>query len=281
VGIIFEYADGGSLADMRKNYKKASRQHLPAEVLRCYAMQILLALDHLSRPDIGIVHRDLKPANVLLLGDGTVKLGDFGSAKEARPTDEESHPSVAGSTWFTSPEGLGLYGKPVVNEKTDIWSFGILMWMLLDLQMEKPFGNTTGELLQFIQTKEDHQLFQSRYEAVVKSTCRIPAHVTMTEYQLSLLRRVVLLLHATAKHVQMYVQAHAQAGVLASELQASIAPLALLYRDAWQALETERWSMLSAGEKNASGKDAYKGAMRYGRRCTPAGRQPMRLRRRR
>jgi len=106
--------------------------------------------------------------------------------------------------------------------------------------------------------------FQSRYEAVVKSTCRIPAHVTMTEYQLSLLRRVVLLLHATAKHVQMYVQAHAQAGVLASELQASIAPLALLYRDAWQALETERWSMLSAGEKNASGKDAYKGAMRYG-----------------
>ena len=105
--------------------------------------------------------------------------------------------------------------------------------------------------------------FQSRYEKIVTTTCRLPQHVTLNEYQLSLLRRVVLLLHATAQHVQMFVREHAQTGVLASELQASIAPLALLYREAWQALETERWSMLGT-DKNTSAKEAYKSSLKYG-----------------
>ncbi|MDB5346548.1 MAG: pknB 10 [Schlesneria sp.] len=53
----------------------------------------------------GIIHRDLKPANILLAGDGTLKISDFGLAR--RIEDDSSltlHGAPLGTPCYMAPE---------------------------------------------------------------------------------------------------------------------------------------------------------------------------------
>ena len=89
----------------------------------------------------GIVHRDLKPANVMITPEGQVKVLDFGLAKAvygqedestAQPPDVNASGSVTGhvigTPAYMSPEQAR--GEQV-DPRTDIWSFGCLLYELL------------------------------------------------------------------------------------------------------------------------------------------------------
>jgi serine/threonine protein kinase len=76
--LVMEYVDGSPVVS-------PDQQPLPtSEVLRL-AGQIASALQ--AAPAQGIIHRDLKPANILVSTTGTVKLLDFGLAKQTAGTD--------------------------------------------------------------------------------------------------------------------------------------------------------------------------------------------------
>src|SRR5439155_20669374 len=78
----------------------------------------------------GIVHRDLKPANVLVARDGTLKITDFGLAKELdtgvslTPTGQ-----AVGTPSYMAPEQAKAHGH--VGPATDVYALGAILYEML------------------------------------------------------------------------------------------------------------------------------------------------------
>lgn len=115
VNLFMELCDG-SLTDVI-NGRLQKPDHLNVlEIIR----QVLNALTYLHSR--GIAHRDVKPQNILLKGD-TIKLTDFGTAREGSATKE-----VAGTLRYMAPE---VYRGQNHSLPCDLWSIGCLVCELL------------------------------------------------------------------------------------------------------------------------------------------------------
>jgi serine/threonine-protein kinase len=95
--------------------------------------QLCSALQHAH--DVGIVHRDLKPSNLMLLPDGTIKLTDFGIAKDLDVTQLTAANCAIGTAAYMSPEQCK--GDPNLTAKSDLYSLGVVFYELLTGR--KPF----------------------------------------------------------------------------------------------------------------------------------------------
>ena len=119
--ITSDYCKGGELFEMIS--KKGSFTEKEA----CIIMKQIMSAICYSHQN-GIVHRDLKPENILLdsnSDDLSIKIVDWGCAKRIKK-DERLH-QVDGSSYYIAPEVLqGDY-----NEKCDIWSCGVILYILL------------------------------------------------------------------------------------------------------------------------------------------------------
>jgi serine/threonine protein kinase/Tfp pilus assembly protein PilF len=93
-----------------------------------------------------IIHRDLKPSNILVTGDGTVKLLDFGIAKQmedgADPEDRRTLTGLRPMTLaYASPEQI-RGERP--GTQTDVYSLGVILYELLTGAL--PFDLSSGSL---------------------------------------------------------------------------------------------------------------------------------------
>jgi serine/threonine protein kinase len=129
--IAMEYVEGRPLNTL------IPREGLDVEKALRYAVQIAEALA--AAHNAGIVHRDVKPGNVIVTGQGTVKVLDFGLAKLAEPArglaemTTQTAPATAeglivGTVAYMSPEQAE--GKPV-DARSDIFSFGCVLYEML------------------------------------------------------------------------------------------------------------------------------------------------------
>ncbi len=124
-----EEADGIHFLTMELVQGQPLSELIPADGLavdRVVTTGIALADALAAAHDKGIVHRDLKPANVMVTPDGTVKVLDFGLAKEVRPSGtgdatmtsagHTEYGIVMGTPAYMSPEQIA--GRPV-DHRTD------------------------------------------------------------------------------------------------------------------------------------------------------------------
>lgn len=104
-----------------------------------YGRQIAEALE--AAHEKGITHRDLKPANIMIRPDGVVKILDFGLAtvpvREAGSDPANSPTSTMTATQAGMIMGTASYMSPeqaagkAVDKRSDIWSFGVVLWEML------------------------------------------------------------------------------------------------------------------------------------------------------
>ena len=124
---------------------EANERFRIADIVRIMR-QILGALDYSHRQ--GVVHRDVKPANIFLLGDGSVKVADFGIAHiEASNLTQVG--TVLGTPSYMSPEQI--LGLPV-DGRSDLFSAGVILYQFLT--GERPFSGSSTTTMQKV-LKED------------------------------------------------------------------------------------------------------------------------------
>ncbi|MBL8840082.1 MAG: protein kinase [Planctomycetes bacterium] len=92
----------------------------------------------------GVIHRDVKPSNLLLDHTGTIRLVDFGLARDD-PKSQLSHAGEQiGTPHYMSPEQVRRRVKPV-DARTDVYSLGVVLYEMLTLR--RPFdGKTSAEI---------------------------------------------------------------------------------------------------------------------------------------
>ena len=150
--LVLELVEGPTLAE------RIAEGPIPVDEALPIARQMAEALE--AGHEIGVIHRDLKPANVKVKEDGTVKVLDYGLAKELEgetPHGADSELSqsptltrqgtqvgvILGTAAYMSPEQAK--GKRV-DKRTDIFSFGCVLYEMLT--GNKTFdGETAGETL--------------------------------------------------------------------------------------------------------------------------------------
>jgi serine/threonine-protein kinase len=123
-----EHIKGESLDKMIQR-----RGWLPWEEVVVIGQQLCAALQHAH--EHGIIHRDLKPSNAMMLADGTVKLTDFGIAKDLDVTQLTGTHNTVGTASYMSPEQCR--GERDLTHKSDLYSLGIVFYELLT--GKKPF----------------------------------------------------------------------------------------------------------------------------------------------
>ncbi len=123
-----EYVEGESLDKVM-----ARRGRMTWEELVELGQQLCSALQHAHEK--GIIHRDLKPSNIMVLNDGTLKLTDFGIAKDTDLEALTATNCTVGTAAYMSPEQCK--GERNLTHKSDLYSLGIMFYELVTGR--KPF----------------------------------------------------------------------------------------------------------------------------------------------
>ncbi|CAN5300408.1 hypothetical protein BH11MYX1_BH11MYX1_11160 [soil metagenome] len=122
--IAMELLDGidlGTAIEKGGPLRSADAAHVVLDAAQCLS----------AAAKAGLIHRDVKPSNLVRLGDGRVKVTDFGLAK---PVDPGSEPAltamgvVVGTPDYIAPEQAR--GEPI-DERVDLYALGGTLYYLL------------------------------------------------------------------------------------------------------------------------------------------------------
>ncbi|WP_271401174.1 Stk1 family PASTA domain-containing Ser/Thr kinase [Salinicoccus roseus] len=108
--------------------KEFIRDNHPVEIPEAIRISEMTLRGMRHAHNAGIIHRDIKPQNILMNEAQQIKITDFGIAKALSDTKMTETNQVMGSVQYISPEQAK--GQKT-DERTDIYSFGIVLYELL------------------------------------------------------------------------------------------------------------------------------------------------------
>ena len=177
--IATEYIEGETLKTQLK------RESLSLKSTLEIALQVASALDAAHRA--GIVHRDIKPDNIMVRHDGIVKVLDFGlvklTATDSPEVDREGETKMQVKTSVGVIMGTVAYMSPEqargqeTDARTDIWSFGCVLYEMLTHQQPFQGETMTDVLANIIHREPDSSLTHRRdtpaeLEHIIATTVR-------------------------------------------------------------------------------------------------------------
>lgn len=142
--LAMEYVEGFSLEAHCKIDKLLPMHRVIGIIFKC-----CMALDSAFRQ--GIIHRDIKPANIMIAADDEPKIADFGLALNMNKDMDRDSTFImgVGSPAYMSPEQIKGYP---VNQKTDLYSLGVLMFQLLTGRLPFRAANQATLIYRIINT---------------------------------------------------------------------------------------------------------------------------------
>ena len=157
--ILMEYVEGASLKDLIAEGKTSS-----LKFTRNAAVQTLRGL--MAAHAKGIIHRDIKPGNILVTGDGTFKVSDFGLASVAFVPTVTTQGMVLGTPAYMSPEQIR---HEEIDQRSDLFSLGATLIEVLTgdrLFDGNSYAECANKILTFKTDTLDHYSEQSSPEFV-------------------------------------------------------------------------------------------------------------------
>ncbi|XP_061577966.1 receptor-interacting serine/threonine-protein kinase 3-like [Cololabis saira] len=137
-GIVTPLMRKGSIENLQAYFPDG----LPWPLVFRLAHEVALGMTFLH--SMAVLHHDLKPSNVLLDDDLRVKLADFGLSRtsvSALSSSQETQAESGGSYKYMPPEAFNLSYKP--RRSFDIYSYGILLWSIINGEEPYPGKNFT------------------------------------------------------------------------------------------------------------------------------------------
>ena len=126
--VIMDFVEGKPLNEVLK----AEGAQKQSDVIE-WGRALASALDYLHSMNPPIIYRDMKPSNVMLKPDGSVKLIDFGTAKEY-VIENNADTTALGTRGYAAPEQFGdAQGRGIYNTdaRTDIYNLGATLYHLV------------------------------------------------------------------------------------------------------------------------------------------------------
>eukprot|EP00929_Paragymnodinium_shiwhaense_P001086 TRINITY_DN1012_c0_g3_i1.p1 TRINITY_DN1012_c0_g3~~TRINITY_DN1012_c0_g3_i1.p1 ORF type:complete len:494 (-),score=99.74 TRINITY_DN1012_c0_g3_i1:95-1576(-) len=128
--LVMEICTGGELFDrIVAETEKHEGSAFDESQAATYMRQILGAMQYIHAHNF--VHRDIKPENFLLQNEtkeAQIKVIDFGLAKKYDNSSDPPMKTKAGTPYYVAPQVLSSQGY---DEKCDIWSCGVILYILL------------------------------------------------------------------------------------------------------------------------------------------------------
>ncbi|XP_033636185.1 tyrosine-protein kinase receptor Tie-2-like isoform X2 [Asterias rubens] len=144
--VAMEYLPNGDLRSYLRNARSMDgEESLSSDKLLQFALDVAKGMQHLATS--GVIHRDLAARNILLDGNLIAKISDFGLSRGEDIYVQASKTRVP-TRWLS----LESMTNKTYTTKSDVWSYGILLWEIATVGGTPYPGIQTGVLRSKLKT---------------------------------------------------------------------------------------------------------------------------------